>query len=90
MRVRSRGYYFGKNLSQGHLGIKDICSQAAMQDSGLLQLMLELEDRNLWEQWVDRVVELLTPSKSTKRVNETTHLKLRHAVVIAEGCFPGQ
>jgi hypothetical protein len=49
MRVRSKRYYFGKYLSQGHLDIKDTCSQATMQDSGLLQLMLELEDRNLWE-----------------------------------------
>lgn len=92
LRLGPMEYYFGEYLSQGYLDIEGECSQATMQDmidSGLFQLMPELESKD-WDQWANRVIELRRPFHETVNVNQTKKSDVRRAIVIAERCFPGR
>ncbi|KAF3032321.1 hypothetical protein E8E12_002369 [Didymella heteroderae] len=93
LRQSSRGYYFGEYLSQGRLDINGICSQATMQnliDSGLFKLMPELESKESWNKWADRVVELRGQFNIHNNVGLSDRPDVRRAITIAETCFPGQ
>ncbi|KAF1969656.1 hypothetical protein BU23DRAFT_512819 [Bimuria novae-zelandiae CBS 107.79] len=93
LRLGSKGYYFGEYLSQGYLDIKGICSQATMQDlidSGLFRLMPELQSKDSWDKWADRVIELRKPFSEPNNVNQAKQSDVRRAIVIAERCFPGR
>lgn len=65
-----------------------------MQDlieSGLFELMPELEDQASWNLCADKVIQLRKPLRGgTIGINRSDHSEVRRAILIAETCFPGQ
>lgn len=93
LRQSSRGYYFGEYLSQGRLNINGVCSQATMQnliDSGLFKLMPELESKESWNKWTDRVVELRSQFNVHNNIGLSDRSDVHRAIAVAETCFPGK
>ena len=90
-RTRSdRRLYFGEYLSQGILNIEGRCTQTSLKaliDNGVFRLCPGMEDRNFWDKWANRTVDLREPFQSGLSPVLTSKRQLRTALVIAEGCF---
>ena len=93
LREGPRGYYYGKYLSQGRLDIDGICFQSTMQDlinSSLFRLMPEFADRDSWDLWANRLLQLRVPFGAPRNVNLSGYADVRSAIIVAESCFPGR
>jgi hypothetical protein len=93
LRHGSSGHYFGEYISQGCLDINGICSQATIQDlidGGLFQIMPKLENKDSWDGWANRVIELRAPFSALKNASLSIHSDVRRAIAIAETWFSGR
>ena len=89
-KLRKGEWYFGEYLTQGKLNIEGACAVTSMQkmiDLGLFELQPDLEDRDKWNSWADRVVELRRPIKYSRDSPLVTRTEVRKAIFIAQGCF---
>jgi hypothetical protein len=59
-------------------------------DSSLFKLMPELESKDSWNRWADRVIELRAPFSIHNNVSISNHSVVRRAIAIAETYFPGR
>jgi hypothetical protein len=83
-------YYFGEYLTQGHLDIKERCSQTSIQqmiDLGLFDLYPGLGDKKYWDKWAKSVVAQRSVFQEPRSDAPTEHSDVRKAITIAQGCF---